>query len=122
MTTLTGSALLALAHAHGRLDAEATWAAAHVDEDWQIAKWGEDAEAKARRQRRWLEMQAASRHARAARRCLSKLVSGHATLPGGRNAQNASARRRLPPSHLHCLASARMISFASSAVSRVCKS
>jgi chaperone required for assembly of F1-ATPase len=61
VTTLTGSALLALAHAHGRLDAEATWAAAHVDEDWQIAKWGKDAEAKARRQRRWLEMQAASR-------------------------------------------------------------
>jgi chaperone required for assembly of F1-ATPase len=61
MTTLMGSALLALAHARGRLGAEAAWAAAHVDEDWQIAKWGEDAEAKARRQRRWQEMQAASR-------------------------------------------------------------
>ena len=61
MTTLTGSALLALAHAKGRLTAEAAWAAAHVDEDWQIAKWGEDAEAAARRQRRWAEMQAASR-------------------------------------------------------------
>ncbi|KAB2917815.1 MAG: ATPase [Hyphomicrobiaceae bacterium] len=61
MTTLTGSALLALAHAHGRLSAEAAWAAAHVDEDWQIAQWGEDAEAKARRVRRWVEMQAASR-------------------------------------------------------------
>jgi chaperone required for assembly of F1-ATPase len=32
-----------------------------VDEDWQISKWGEDAEAKARRERRWIEMQAASR-------------------------------------------------------------
>jgi chaperone required for assembly of F1-ATPase len=61
MTTLTGSALLALAHAKGRLTAEAAWAAAHVDEDWQIAKWGEDAEASARRQRRWAEMEAASR-------------------------------------------------------------
>jgi chaperone required for assembly of F1-ATPase len=61
MTTLTGSALLALAHAKGRLTAEAAWTAAHVDEDWQIAKWGEDAEAAARRQRRWAEMQAASR-------------------------------------------------------------
>jgi chaperone required for assembly of F1-ATPase len=61
MTTLTGSALLALAHAMGRLSAEAAWAAAHVDEDWQIAKWGEDAEAAARRQRRWAEMQSASR-------------------------------------------------------------
>jgi chaperone required for assembly of F1-ATPase len=61
MTTLTGSALLALGHARGRLSAEAAWAAAHVDEDWQIAQWGEDAEAKARRERRWAEMQAASR-------------------------------------------------------------
>jgi chaperone required for assembly of F1-ATPase len=61
MTTLTGSALLALAHARGRLGAEEAWAAAHVDEDWQIGRWGEDAEAATRRQRRWLEMQAASR-------------------------------------------------------------
>ena len=61
MTTLTGSVLLALAHAQGRLSAEETWAAAHVDEDWQISKWGEDAEAKSRREHRWAEMQAASR-------------------------------------------------------------
>lgn len=61
MTTLTGSALIALAHAAGHLDAAAAWAAAHVDEDWQIGQWGEDAEAKARRDRRWTEMQAASR-------------------------------------------------------------
>jgi chaperone required for assembly of F1-ATPase len=61
MTTLTGSVVLAIAHAHGRLTAEEAWAAAHVDEDWQIGKWGEDAEARARRERRWTEMQAASR-------------------------------------------------------------
>lgn len=61
MTTLMGSALLALAHALGRLRADAAWAAAHVDEDWQISQWGEDAEAKARRERCWAEMQAASR-------------------------------------------------------------
>jgi chaperone required for assembly of F1-ATPase len=61
MTTLTGSALLALAHAGGRLTAEEAWAAAHIDEDWQISRWGEDAEAQARRARRWAEMQAASR-------------------------------------------------------------
>ncbi|RPH76323.1 MAG: ATPase [Candidatus Rokuibacteriota bacterium] len=61
MTTLTGSALLALAHAHGHLPAEEAWAAAHVDEDWQISRWGEDAEANARRARRWADMQAASR-------------------------------------------------------------
>ena len=45
MTTLTGSALLALAHARGQLTADEAWAAAHVDEDWQISQWGEDAEA-----------------------------------------------------------------------------
>jgi len=61
MTTLTGSALLALAHARGRLSAEQAWSAAHVDEGWQTSQWGEDAEAKARRDRRWAEMQAASR-------------------------------------------------------------
>ena len=61
MTTLTGSALLALAHAKGRLSAEEAWAAAHIDEDWQISQWGEDAEAAGRRAARWAEMQAASR-------------------------------------------------------------
>jgi chaperone required for assembly of F1-ATPase len=61
MTTLTGSALLALAHGRGRLTAEEAWAAAHIDEDWQVSQWGEDAEARARRDRRWAEMQTASR-------------------------------------------------------------
>ena len=37
MTTLTGSAFLALAAARGRLSLAEAWAAAHVDEDWQIA-------------------------------------------------------------------------------------
>ena len=40
MTTLTGSALLALAHARGRLGIEEAWAAAHVDEDWQSRPLG----------------------------------------------------------------------------------
>jgi chaperone required for assembly of F1-ATPase len=61
MTALMGSAVLALAHAHGQLSAAEAWSAAHVDEDWQISQWGEDGEAKARRERRWSEMQAASR-------------------------------------------------------------
>ena len=42
ITALTGSALLALALAHGALDAETAWAAAHVDEDWQMSQWGKD--------------------------------------------------------------------------------
>jgi chaperone required for assembly of F1-ATPase len=61
MTTLMGSAVLALAHAHGTVTAERAWMLAHVDEDFQIGQWGDDAEAKVRRARRWAEMQAASR-------------------------------------------------------------
>ena len=60
MTTLTGSALLALAHMHGRLTLEDAWTAAHIDEDFQISRWGEDAEAKKRRDLRLAEMRAAS--------------------------------------------------------------
>jgi chaperone required for assembly of F1-ATPase len=52
VTTLTGSALLALAIEAGELDPEAGWTAAHVDEDWQIEHWGQDAEAVARRSQR----------------------------------------------------------------------
>ncbi len=59
--TLTGSALLALAVFHGHLDADAAWAAAHVDEDWNMQLWGRDEEALARRATRLAEMQAASR-------------------------------------------------------------
>jgi chaperone required for assembly of F1-ATPase len=60
MVTLTGSAILGLAVLHGHLSPEAAWSAAHVDEDWQIARWGEDAEASARRARRWADMRAAA--------------------------------------------------------------
>lgn len=59
MTTLTGSALLALACAHGRLSCDQAWVAAHVDEDWQISQWGEDEEATQRRRRRQADMIAA---------------------------------------------------------------
>jgi chaperone required for assembly of F1-ATPase len=61
MTTLTGSALLALAHVRGRLTLEEAWAGAHVDEDWQIEHWGEDGEAAARRRHRLGQFEAASR-------------------------------------------------------------
>jgi chaperone required for assembly of F1-ATPase len=49
VTTLTGSVLLALALEAGAFDADAIWAAAHVDEDVQIEIWGDDDEALARR-------------------------------------------------------------------------
>jgi chaperone required for assembly of F1-ATPase len=60
MTTLTGSALLALAVARGFLSPENAWRAAHIDEDFQAARWGADAEAMARRRARWREFEAAA--------------------------------------------------------------
>ena len=59
MTGLTGSGLLTLAFWHRRLDADAVWAAAHVDEDYQITQWGEDAEAAARLAMRRVEFDTA---------------------------------------------------------------
>jgi chaperone required for assembly of F1-ATPase len=61
MTTLMGSAVLALAHANRAMTAAEAWALAHVDEDVQAEKWGHDAEAMARREHRRREMMAASR-------------------------------------------------------------
>jgi len=60
ITTLTGSALLAIAFAEKQLSAEEAWALAHLDEDWQIEHWGTDDEAFQRRENRWREMQAAT--------------------------------------------------------------
>ena len=60
MTGLSGSALLALAVALGRLTPEEAWAAAHVDEDWQIGQWGDDEEAKQRRANRHRDFTAAA--------------------------------------------------------------
>jgi chaperone required for assembly of F1-ATPase len=61
MTALSGSALLALAVALGRLSPEQAWDAAHVDEDWQISQWGEDQEAAERRANRRRDFTAAAR-------------------------------------------------------------
>ena len=61
MTSLTGSALLAMAVAREHMSAEEAWTAAHVDEDWNLDQWGQDAEAAARRTYRWGEMQAADK-------------------------------------------------------------
>jgi chaperone required for assembly of F1-ATPase len=59
-TMLTGSALIALALAEGALDVEAAWRAAHVDEDWNVSQWGEDAEAARRRGLRFADFRAAA--------------------------------------------------------------
>jgi len=60
ITTLTGSALLALALGAGALDIDAAWTAAHVDEDWQMEYWGRDEVAMARRAFRFAEFEAAA--------------------------------------------------------------
>jgi chaperone required for assembly of F1-ATPase len=49
LMTLTGSTLLALMAPSNATSPEAIWAAAHVDEDYQISQWGEDKDAMARR-------------------------------------------------------------------------
>ena len=59
VTTLTGSALLALAFVHGALSCEDAWTAAHVDEDEQMRVWGIDTEALRRRASRFEDMRAA---------------------------------------------------------------
>jgi chaperone required for assembly of F1-ATPase len=60
MTTLTGSILIALAHASRAIDADEAWAAAHVDEHHQESLWGEDHEAMERRRKREADFRAAS--------------------------------------------------------------
>lgn len=60
ITTLTGSAILALAFAEGRLPIADIWALAHLDEDWTIEHWGSDEEAEQRRAQRFAEFQAAT--------------------------------------------------------------
>lgn len=65
VTTMTGSALLALALKHGILDGSQVWAAAHVDEDWNSEKWGADEEVEARRASKFRDFEAAARVLRA---------------------------------------------------------
>ena len=61
VTTMTGSALLALALKQGFLDGSQVWAAAHVDEDWNSEKWGADEEVAARRASKFKDFEAAVR-------------------------------------------------------------
>lgn len=61
MTTISGSALIALSVARGWMSAEAAFDAAHVDEDWNRERWGGDEEAAERRALRRLDMLAAAK-------------------------------------------------------------
>lgn len=66
ITTLTGSAVLALALHHNHLDADEAWNAAHLDEDFQIEVWGQDPEAEVRRANRRIQFDAAVKLLRSA--------------------------------------------------------
>jgi chaperone required for assembly of F1-ATPase len=61
LTTLTGSALLSAMLEAQAIAPDAVWAAAHVDEDFQIEEWGEDTDAAERHARRHAEFQACCR-------------------------------------------------------------
>jgi chaperone required for assembly of F1-ATPase len=60
VTTLTGSALLALALSSGAVTPDAVWRAAHVDEDFNMQTWGRDEQAVARREYRARDFEAAA--------------------------------------------------------------
>jgi chaperone required for assembly of F1-ATPase len=59
--TLTGSALIALGFARGAITLDNAWAAAHVDEDWNMELWGRDELALERREARFTEIRAAAK-------------------------------------------------------------
>lgn len=59
ITGLTGSGLLAIGLWNRLFSPDQVWLAAHVDEDYQIAQWGQDEEAAARRARRRVEFDTA---------------------------------------------------------------
>jgi len=45
LITLSGSFVIGVATAAGKIDVKDAWAASRIDEDWQIAEWGEDEDA-----------------------------------------------------------------------------
>lgn len=48
--TASGSLVIALALSHGRIDADAAFAAGYLDETWQAEQWGSDEDAEVRQQ------------------------------------------------------------------------
>ena len=61
MATLVTSVSLAILVLEGDIEADDAWQRAHVDEDWNIAQWGEDHEAAMLRQSRWREFEACAK-------------------------------------------------------------
>lgn len=67
LVAITGSLVLGLAVQAGRLAAAEAFALSRLDEDWQIALWGEDAEAADAAARKAADMQSAGRFSRLCR-------------------------------------------------------
>jgi len=63
LASLSASLLVALAAIEQDANADALWAAANLEEDWQAELWGRDAEAEARRQLRFKAFAMAMRFA-----------------------------------------------------------
>ncbi|WP_340264279.1 ATP12 family chaperone protein [Sphingobium mellinum] len=61
LVTLSGSLVCGLALVEGGHDVEDVWTASEIDEAWEIAQWGEDADAAARSARRKQEFLMAHR-------------------------------------------------------------
>lgn len=61
LVTISGSLIVALALAEGAIGLDEAWAAAALDERWQIETWGEDAEAVAALANRRRDFEAAAR-------------------------------------------------------------
>jgi chaperone required for assembly of F1-ATPase len=66
LASLAASLVIGLAALAPDADASALWNAANLEEDWQAELWGKDAEAEARRERRFGTFTAAMRFARLA--------------------------------------------------------
>ena len=63
LTSLAASLVIGLSALEEDADLAALWAAANLEEDWQAERWGRDAEAEERRERRWQAFLAAARFA-----------------------------------------------------------
>ena len=60
-TTVSGSAVAALALLHGRIDPAEAWEVSQLDENWQIEQWGEEESAAKRRRHLKVELDSAAR-------------------------------------------------------------
>ena len=61
LVTIAGSLVIALALAEGEIDVESAFAAAQLDELWQVRQWGEDELATRARENRRADFKAAAR-------------------------------------------------------------